>query len=224
MSRFCVESAATAGHANASFLPHSVDLEEFHPVAGVGKEYDLCFVGNWSTKRQAYLEAAVKVTPNIAIYGRKWRRNNLGNVSLFRCVKGSYIDGEELNRLYNASRIVLNVTNWGNGEGGRRSGMNMRVLEVPATGAFLLTDGSRELGEFLTTGTHVATYEGVDEFAARIEYWLARPDECARIAEQGRAHVAAHYSYDGLVHAFVERYRTLHSASLADGMSMAGRA
>ena len=162
MSRFCVESAATAGHANASFLPHSVDLEECHPVAGVGQEYDLCFVGN--------------------------------------------------------------VTNWGNGEGGRRSGMNMRVLEVPATGAFLLTDGSRELGEFLTTGTHVATYEGVDEFAARIEYWLARPDECARIAEQGRAHVAAHYSYDGLVHAFVERYRTLHSASLADGMSMAGRA
>ena len=37
----------------------------------------------------------------------------------------------------------MNITNWGLGEGAKRSGMTMRVLEVPATGAFLLTDGSQ---------------------------------------------------------------------------------
>lgn len=206
MNRACVESAIERGFNNASYLPHSVDAEAFRPIPGTEKKYDLCFVGNWSPKRQAYLEAAFKITSNIAIYGRKWRKNNLTNLRLFRCVKGTYIDGDELNRLYNSSHIVLNVTNWGNGEGSKRSGMNMRVLEVPATGSFLLTDGSRELAEFLLANTHVATYEGLDEFAAQIRYWLDRPEERRKIAEQGRAHVVTHFSYDQLADAIVTRY------------------
>jgi spore maturation protein CgeB len=206
MNRSCVECAIEHGFNNASYLPHSVDAEAFRPVLGTEKKYDLCFVGNWSPKRQAYMKAALKITSNIVIYGRGWRKNNLTNLRLFSCVKGTYIDGDELNRLYNSSHIVLNVTNWGNSEGKKRSGMNMRVLEVPATGSFLLTDGARELTEFLLPNTHVATYEGLDEFVAQIVHWLDRPEERSKIAEQGRTHVVTHFSYDQLVDAMVTRY------------------
>ena len=210
MSRSCVEFANEHGFKNASYLSHSVDSETFRPTLGSQKQFDLCFVGNWSPKRQVYLEAALKLTSNIAIFGRKWRKNNLSNLRLFCCVKGSYIDGPDLNRLYNSSRIVLNVTNWGHGEGCKRSGMNMRVLEVPATGSFLLTDGSRELAEFLVANTHVATYEGVDEFLAQIKYWLDRPEERRKIAQQGRSHVVANFSYDQLTDSVVDRYLELY--------------
>ncbi len=209
MNRSCVETAHAQGFINSSYLSHSVDPAAFHPIPGSEKKFDMCFVGNWSPKRQEYLEAALKVSTNIVIYGRKWRKKNLFNRSLFHCVKGTYIEGEDLNRLYNASRIVLNVTNWGKGEGAKRSGMNMRVLEVPATGSFLLTDGSRELSEFLVAGEHIAVYEGLDDFSRSIRFWLDRPEARARIAEQGARHVVARFSYDRLVDEILQRYAQL---------------
>jgi glycosyltransferase involved in cell wall biosynthesis len=209
MNTSCVEHAAARGIDTASYLPHSVDLDAFHPIRDQRKQYDLCFVGNWSPKRQEYLEAALEVSDNIAIYGSRWRKNNVFKPKMFLCIKGKYIDGEQLNDLYNASRVVLNITNWGKGDGTKRSGMNMRVLEVPATGSFLLTDGSRELSDFLVSGTHVGTYEGVDDFAAQFRHWLDHPVEAAAIAEQGRDHVAANFSYDRLVAAVIERYSAI---------------
>ena len=82
----------------------------------------------------------------------------------------------------------------------------MRVLEVPATGSFLLTDGSRELREFLVAGEHVAVYEGLDDFVRSLRFWLERPDERERISERGLEHVTANFSYDELVSDMLSRY------------------
>jgi hypothetical protein len=206
MNETCVRAANDHGYAKAAFLAHGVDPDAFRPLPGVAKKYDACFVGNWSPKRQQYVEAALAVTPNLALYGGKWLRKCWNRPAILKCWKGRYIEGAELNRLYNESRVVINVTNWGKGEGRARSGMNMRVLEVPATGAFLLTDESLEMDAFLTPGVHVGTYDDLADFSRQLKRHLDDAAGREAIAAAGCAHVRERHTYDHIAGEIVARY------------------
>lgn len=206
MNESCVHAALDAGFAKASYLAHAVDPDAFCPLPGLQKKYDICFVGNWSIKRQTYIEAALKLTPNLALYGGKWLRKCWNKPAILKCWKGSYVEGEKLNHLYNMSRVVLNITNWGQGHGKGRSGMNMRVLEVPATGTFLLTDESMEMDAFLTPGIHVGVYQDLGDFSIRLKHFLENAMERETIAAAGLAHVRKTHTYDHVAREIVERY------------------
>jgi Glycosyl transferases group 1 len=207
MNESCVGAAQDAGFANASYLAHAVDLQVFYPLPGSEKKYDICFVGNWSAKRQLFIEAALKVSPNLALYGGKWLGKCWNKPPIIRCWKGRYVEGEDLNRLYNVSRVVLNVTNWGKGQGKARSGMNMRVLEVPATGTFLLTDESKELDSFLKPGVHVGIYNDLEDFPVMLRQFLKNDMKRETIAAAGLAHVRERHTYDHVVRDVINRYR-----------------
>jgi spore maturation protein CgeB len=207
ISRAATEATVSAGFSNASYQSHVVNPERFRQLANSTAVHDVCFVGNWSKHRQKHLEAILEVTPNVAIYGRKWIRNNLTNRKILSAVKGRWIDGEALNKLYNQSKIVLNVTNWGSGSGKARSGMNMRIFEVPASGAFLLTDESRELEEFLQPGEHIGVYGDQLDLQTQVRRYLAAPDERQVIAAQGCEHVRKNYTYDLVAQRVIEAYQ-----------------
>ncbi|HXI09513.1 MAG TPA: glycosyltransferase, partial [Thermodesulfobacteriota bacterium] len=190
-----VEEGRRRGFKGVSLLQHSVDTAAFHPEER-DKKYDWSFVGAWSPRRMEFIERALKVSGNGAIWGPKWIKKNPFNMGLRKAVKGRYIEGAALVRLYNESRVVINVTNWGFGEGEKRSGMNMRVLEVPACGALLLTDGSRDLKTVVTPGEHVVVYVGADDFERKLTEFIGDEDVRDRIAAAGREHVSRHYTYD----------------------------
>lgn len=209
MNSSCVDIATQKGISNISLLHHSVDPDIFYPMDNIDKEIDICFVGNWSLKRQQVIEALFNVTDNIVIYGRKWIKKNFLNSKIKKCVKGKYIDGSALVELYNRSRIVLNITNWGFGEGKKRSGMNMRVLEVPATGAFLLTDGSRDMENVVTPGKHVAVYESIEDCVKLAKYYLNNATEREAIAKEGCLYVRHNYTYDDVVNRIIDTYHNL---------------
>ena len=220
ISESCVETARQRGYQRTSFLHHSVDADEFRKLDKVRKDFDYCFVGNWSSKRQEYIDAAFSVSSSGAIYGAKWRRKNLARPHLWPLLKGSYIAGEKLNELYNRSKVVINITNWGKGEASARSGMTMRVLEVPATGSLLLTDSSREIERILIPGEHLVTFEGIDDFRDKLARYLANDPEREAIATRGMRWVRSHYSYDQIAAQVIDTYRQLRQTATAD---LAGR-
>lgn len=207
LSSVFVEEGQRKGCRNMSLLRHSVCTSSFHPV-GCEKKYDWCFVGGWSPKRMLYIEKALALSKNGVIYGPKWLKKNRFNIGLRRTVKGGYIGGEELAKLYSQSRVVLNITNWDLGDG-RRSGMTMRVLEVPACGAFLLTDGSSDLDSVVTPGEHVAIYEGLGDFVKQLESYLKDKTERERIALRGYQHVISNYSYDKMAEEISRKYESV---------------
>jgi glycosyltransferase involved in cell wall biosynthesis len=209
MNSSCVDTGMQKGFSNISLLHHSVDPDAFYPMPDVEKEFDICFVGGRSPKRQQAIEALLNVTDNIVIYGWKWAKNNFLNPGVKKCIKGEYIDGSELVKLYNKSRIVLNITNWGFWEGKKRSGMNMRVLEVPATGAFLLTDGSLDMDTVVTAGKHIAVYESIEDCVKQAKYYLDNAAEREAIAKEGCLHVRHNYTYDDVVNRIVDTYNSL---------------
>ena len=209
-----VEQSKAIGFNNVSYQSHVVNPYRFYAIPDSEKKYDVCFVGNWSPHRQKYIDSVLKVTSNVAIYGRKWLRNNLGNPKVFRSVKGRWIEGKALNSLYNESRVVLNVTNWGAAAGKGRSGMNMRVFEVPASGAFLLTDESREMGDYLIPGVHVGIFDESDlpEFEKRLRHYLDNPEVREAIAREGHGHVCQKYTYEHAVDNFIDVYDEMMSS------------
>jgi spore maturation protein CgeB len=202
-----VEAARAAGHRHVYYLPHAADPSVFRPFPGTVRNIDFSFVGLWSKKRQEYIEAALEVSGNGAIYGPKWYAKTFRDARLRRIVKGRYIEGEPLARLYNRTKVVINVTNWGAATG--RSGMTMRLFEVPACGSFLLTDHSLEIAQVITPGEHLETFSDLDEFREKLRRYLALDAERERIAAQGRAHVAAHCTYDHTVARICELYSEL---------------
>ncbi len=205
-----VDEGRRRGLPNLSLLQHAVSPKAFHPVE-CEKRYDWCFVGGWSPGRMSHIERAYRISRNGVVYGPKWLKKNFFNRMLRRIVKGSYIAGEELVRLYNESRVVLNITRWGAESGGQRSGLTMRVLEVPACKALLLTDGSRDLEKVVTPGEHVVAHDGLDDFGRKLEHYIRRGEDRERIAERGYRHIVAHHTYD----AMAEKIRAAYYDALA---------
>ncbi|MGV0999484.1 MAG: CgeB family protein [Fluviibacter sp.] len=208
MSQTGVEKLRANGYFQSSYLGHAVDMSSFNKVSGAEKTIDLCFVGNYCPRRQMILEAALTVTKNVVIYGDGWASHNKSNQDVIACLKGSYIAGKDLNLLYNQSKVVLNVTSW-EGQGALRSGMNMRLFEVPATGSLLLTDEIRELADFFCVGQHLLTYRDADDFRAQLKSTLHNQTEREDIALAGYKHVKTHYTYATTVEKIINAYNAL---------------
>ncbi len=204
ISSSCVEESRKRGFGKTSLLRHSVDPDIFHPVE-CEKRYDWCFVGAWSHKRQAYIEKAAAVSGNGAIYGKKWFKKNIFNPSIRKAVKGKYIRGDGLIRLYGETRVALNISRW-NIADEKRTGENMRVLEVPACRAALLTEDSQSLSAIVTPQRHVIAFNGIDDFGKRLAYYIGNEGERLEVAREGFEHVTSRYSYEDMAKAIIERY------------------
>ncbi len=77
----------------------------------------------------------------------------------------------ELAPFYQASRVNLNITS-----AQMKTGLNQRVFDVPAAGAFLLTDHQEQLADLFEPGREVVTYRDPAE-ARHLALWYAdRPE------------------------------------------------
>lgn len=197
ISSDCLERAQHAGFANVSLLPHAVDPSLFRPLE-LPQTLDWCFVGQWHQRRQQYVEGLARVSNNFVIYGTRWRKHNYFRPSLFWRIRGTGIWGEELVRLYNRTRVVINISVWGDeAQGGK--GVNMRLLEVPACGACLLTDYARDAAMLLTPGEEFVSAANLEEMQDKLAELLADPEKRRGIARAGHDQAIKIRTYDDLV-------------------------
>src|SRR5262245_4668311 len=142
--------------------------------------HSLVLVGGHNARRAEYASALLDLP--LELYG-KWGRRRAAP-ELRRRVRAPGAWGEALLRLYNTSKVVLNITNW---DPARYVALNQRVFDVPATGAFLLTDYSPELEEHFRIGGEIVCFAGVDELRDRARYYLSHDAEREAIARRGYA-------------------------------------
>lgn len=140
---------------------------------------EIAFVAGHNPRRLEFLENCRDLP--VEIHG-KWGKAARSRPWLRRMVKSKGVWGEELVRMYNTSKIVLNVTGWNPALYG---GLNMRVFDAPATGAFLLTDYAPELEAFYRIGTEIECYTEAGELADKLVYYLGHDAEREKIARLG---------------------------------------
>lgn len=142
-------------------------------------ERDLVLVGGHNPRREHFVSQLLDLP--LEIYG-KWGRRARSSPWIQKRVKARGIWGEALLEVYNTSKIVLNITNW---DPARYPALNQRVFDVPATGAFLLTDYSPELEQFYRIGEEIACYRDVEELKDKARYFLAHDEQRTAIADRG---------------------------------------
>jgi len=169
------------GHGHCLYLPHAANTDYYRPLAA-GKEIPIFFVGNWSSRRQKFIEAILPFSPIIC--GPRWRQNNLTNFPVLKCLRQRNLSPVRVNERYNQSRIVLNMNvidpppdmvGW----------FNQRVFDVPASGTFLLTEYEKGLEELYNIGEEVETFRTTEELKDKVAYYLNNEAARERIARKG---------------------------------------
>lgn len=183
--RTSVERYRGEGVRRIVHLPSAASSALFRPL-GVPRDLRIAFLGTRSERRAALL-GELRDFP-IDVFGPGWNKAGLGGK--IRVHPAAF--GEAANRIYNRALINLNVHNWV----GAGSAVNLRLFEVPAAGAFLLSDWVDEIADCYVEGEHLACYRGGADLKAKLEHFLSRPEECERIARAGRAHFLAHHTYE----------------------------
>ena len=154
---------------DASFLSQAVDTTLYYPLP-TEKKYDIAFAGDifHSEKRQRLLNALVNAFPDkkLCFYGIavpwykgvwKW---------LTRKHRDIYVNRNgfcfELNSLYNASRVVLNIH-----IEQQTDGANPKVYEIAATGAYQICDRNDYIEKLFPNG-EIGLYSNEEELISCI--------------------------------------------------------
>jgi spore maturation protein CgeB len=136
----------------------------------VAKRHDVVFVGSKTSRRLALLEAIGRT--GITVFSPEiW-------------------SGEEMNRLFNESRIVLNLhlSDLANTE--------TRIAEVLGAGSFLLSETLSD-PDLVREGEHYGALPtgDMEGLAHRVRYYLDHEEEREAIAARGHDHIHRHHTY-----------------------------
>ena len=183
----------------ARFLPHAV-----HPAAWAGQDADaeaadVIFVGDArhnmghlpaNRSRVDILEAVACSGVNLAVWGRGWEKLE-ARYRVRDAHRGlTLLPAAAVARAYRSAKIVLNVHH-----AQMREGPNMRTFEVPAAGAFQLTDYKARMDDLFEIGPELAVYRGAGDVAETVQRYLG--DEPARraITAAGKRRVERDHTY-----------------------------
>ena len=110
---------------------------------------------------------------------RRWLLRALRNAGLPMIVRQA--PAQMAATMYNSTQITFNCSL--NGD------LNMRVFEVMAAGGFLVTDRlspQAGLERLFRRDEDYVDYEDLNDLLNKLRYYLARPDDCLKIATSGR--------------------------------------
>ena len=149
--------------------------------------WDVSFFGNIDATR--YREHARRVE-----FLRALERKLGGSGIRTSFTDGAGIPAEEQAGIISASRINLSTVAACDAGAEPSWGLPERCYGVPARGGFLLSDRRRHAADDFASDER-AEYEGIEDCARKIRYYLAHFDEARAIAERTRARVARDHGY-----------------------------
>lgn len=92
-----------------------------------------------------------------------------------------------------------------------KGAVNQRVFDVPATGAFLLTDYREQIENLFDPGSEIICYNSPEEANVLAARYLARPDERKAVAHAARQRILAEHTYDHRLRALARHMRALYA-------------
>ena len=111
----------------------------------------------------------------------------------------------DLPRFYPCSAVNFNCTSKQ-----MKGAVNQRVFDVPATGAFLLTDYREQVEHLFEPGREIICYHSPEEAEALAGEYLAAPDKRRLVADAARKRILAEHTYDHRVQSLVARMREIY--------------
>ncbi len=165
------------------YLSLGADTRRYFPRK-TEKLLDVSFVGSPHADRLPLLEKLAKESAGkfgFAVFGPFGNVDPAAFPNLCACIrKNGTLSHDEIAGIYSQSRVSLNPHH-----SHSKVGVNPRVFEIAACGAFQLCSEQRSLADFFPGG-EVPTYKNADDLLRKIEYFLKNADERERLAEAAR--------------------------------------
>jgi spore maturation protein CgeB len=152
-------------------------------------ECDLSFVGVKHPNRVKFLEELAG-NYNLKIWGNGWEE--VGSADLKKCIQGGNIPQKEMVKVFNASKIVINLHPT---YGLPSEGVSNRVFIASACGAFQLVDEKRDLSRFFKIGEEIVCFRKRVEVPKLIDYYLINHREREEIAARAQRRVYKDHTY-----------------------------
>lgn len=174
-----VKQLLTAGVKHALHLPLYTVPEvyrktEFPQAESERFGSDVVFVGTWQPRREAVLRKLLDF--NMKVYGNGWLQNS----ELPKRSLNKEVNIFEINKIYNASKIVLNIHHqWG------KNDANFRTFEALGSGAFLIDERKKDILSMFREDEEIVLYGCINELREKIHYFLTHEGERERIANKG---------------------------------------
>jgi spore maturation protein CgeB len=195
----CLEAMAQVTDARLAYLPCGFDPRVHRPLALEPAEEaefgsDVSFVGAGYRNRRLVFRRFLDL--DIKIWGSDWAgvAEDLARVVQR---KGARIDTEDSVRIFNASKINLNLhsSTYHEGIDPRGDFVNPRTFELAGAGAFQIVDRRTLLPPLFAAGEELAVAASVSEMRALTEHYLAHGDERAAMAGRARRRALAEHTY-----------------------------
>lgn len=182
---------------NASFLPFGAKKLVL-PAQSI-QDIDVLFIGSGDLRRIFILET---IRSHVTVYGDRWSRNYpLMSDELKARVIDRSVWGEQLHQLLFSSKIVLNITR--SHFYGAETGINLRIFEALAAGAFLLTDYCDEVAELFEIGVEIETFSSSAELQRKVRYYLENPEKRLAIARRGHERYLKEFTWQRRVETMI---------------------
>lgn len=112
---------------------------------------------------------------------------------------------DQLPHFYPCSDINFNCTSKQ-----MKGAVNQRIFDVPASGAFVLTDWREQMDELFEPHTEIAFYTAPGEVPDLVRHFLAHPQERQRITLNARKRILAHHTWAHRLQTMLEHLRAVY--------------
>ncbi len=132
---------------------------------------------------------------DIKIYGDShWARKNLNYI-------GRADNGEELTKIYNASRINLDLPRIY-----QRNIITMRVFDVLATGNVLLSEKNDAIFDFFENDKDLITYDSSSEMVSKVKFYTKNLSKLEKIATCAREKILKEHLISHRINFIMRKY------------------
>jgi spore maturation protein CgeB len=199
---------SSLGHKNFIYMPFAANGDVYKREQ-MEKQYDITFVGQYHPYRAWIIRRLRHAGLNVSVWGPGW--------------DSSYLDLPNVVRIFNCTRINLNLSNnesfdirylaslsrspvetarvWRRTARALYSGdvkvfeqVKARHFEINSCGAFQLSYFVEGLEKHFDLRSEIAIYNGLEDLIAKCSYYLANSDEREAIAARGHIRASSQHT------------------------------
>lgn len=172
------------GAKRVLFTDGAYDRETHHPLSVTREDRiwlgaDVIFVGSFEEDRAQQMLYLAQNDVSVRIWGGRWERWQEQHPNLK--IEGHPVYGEDYVKALCASKIALGFLRKVNDD--LQTG---RTMEIPACGAFMLAERTREHLRLFEEGEEAEFFDSKKELLKKVRYYLEHDEERERIAKAGR--------------------------------------
>lgn len=189
------------GVKNAYFIPHGFD-PEIHRKLNISSDEqryfncDASFIGTWSPKKENWLSHLVQKMPelNFKIWGDQWFKAT--SEILRKNIQHTAVLGDLYAVAIQCSLINLGILS--EKVAGSSSGdlITSRTFHIPGSSGFMLHERNEESILYYKEDSEAGFFEGKEEMADKVAYYLQNPETRNRIQVEGYHRALREHSLD----------------------------